>query len=106
MTGLPASSVVVAPFIDGALSRSDSEASFEVINPSNGKRCMTIPAGCVTDVDHAVAAARRAFEDGRWSELPPSQRKCTLYRLADAIAANAKHLDALDAGEMGKPLAE
>ena len=106
MTGLPASSTMVAPFVDGALSRSDSKTTVEVINPSNGERCATIPSGCVADVDRAVGAARRAFEDGRWSEVPPSRRKHALHRFADAIAADAKHLDALDAGEMGKPVAE
>lgn len=95
---------VVAPVIDGLLSRSENDATVEVINPSNGRRLITIPAGCDADVDRAVASARRAFEDGRWSEAPPSFRKKTLHRLADLIAAESATLDALDAGEMGKPV--
>src|SRR5690606_38479625 len=58
------------------------------------------------DVDRAVASARGAFEDGRWSETPPSIRKRILHRFADLIAAEAAALDALDAGEMGKPVRE
>lgn len=93
-----------APFIDGVLSKSASDAIVKVTNPSTGRPLMTIPAGCDSDVNHAVTAARRAFEDGRWSEAPPSFRKRTLHRLADLIAAEAAHLDALDAAEMGKPI--
>ncbi len=96
----------VAPFLDGVLSKSESEAAVEVINPSNGQRCLSIPEGCKADADHAVASARRAFEDGRWSEAAPSFRKKTLHRLADLMAAQATALDALDAGEMGKPVRE
>lgn len=96
----------VAPLFDGELSQSESEAAFDVINPSNGQRCLSIPVGCEADVDRAVGSARRAFEDGRWSEAPPSFRKKTLHRLADLIEAGAAALDALDAGEMGKPVSE
>jgi acyl-CoA reductase-like NAD-dependent aldehyde dehydrogenase len=95
-----------AAFINGASTPSRSTRTIEVINPSNGRRCTTIPAGCVEDVDHAVASARRAFDDGRWSEASPSFRKATLYRWADLIAAESHALDALDAGEMGKPVRE
>lgn len=74
----------VAPFIDGVLSLSDS-AAHEVINPSNGRMCVSIPVGNDADVERAVASCRRAFEDGRWSEAPPSFRKKTLHRFADCL---------------------
>jgi len=96
----------VAPFFDGALMESESNATVDVISPSNGRRLLSIPAGSEADVDRAVASARRAFEDGRWSEAPPSSRKKTLHHLADLIEAEAATLDALDAGEMGKPVSE
>lgn len=93
-------------FVDGVMSESSSETTVDVINPSNGKRCLSIPAGCEADVHRAVRSARSAFEDGHWSEAPPSFRKKTLHRLADLIAEEAATLDALDAGEMGKPIGE
>jgi acyl-CoA reductase-like NAD-dependent aldehyde dehydrogenase len=95
---------IVAPFLDGALSKSDSDKAVDVIGPSNGQRCISIPAGTQADVDRAVASARRAFDDGRWSDAPPSFRKKTLHRLADLMEAQAAELDAMDAGEMGKPI--
>jgi acyl-CoA reductase-like NAD-dependent aldehyde dehydrogenase len=94
----------VGPFIDGQLVASQSEATVEVINPSNGKGVMRIPAGCATDVDLAVASARGAFADGRWSEAPPSFRKRVLHGLADLVGAHAQTFDLLDAEEMGKPI--
>lgn len=96
----------VAPFLDGKLSKSHSDAVVEVINPSNGRRCLSIPTGCEADADRAVAAARRAFDDGCWSTAAPSFRKKVLYGLADLIEKEARQLDALDAVEMGKPVSE
>jgi acyl-CoA reductase-like NAD-dependent aldehyde dehydrogenase len=96
----------VAPFFDGSIRDSEAGAEFHVINPSNGQRLCAIPAGSDADADHTVASARSAFDDGRWSEAPPSTRKQTLHRLADLIGKEAATLDALDAGEMGKPVSE
>lgn len=94
----------VLPFVDGALLKSDSEAAVEVRNPSNGQRLLSIPAGCKSDVNRAVTSARRAFDDGRWSEAAPSFRNGVLHRLAELIEAQSSTLDALDAEEMGKPI--
>lgn len=94
----------MAPFIDGVLARSESETVIPAVNPANGRRCASIPSGCEADVNSAVASARRAFDDGCWSESAPSFRKRILHRLADSIAAQAEQLDALDAEEMGKPI--
>ncbi len=96
----------VAPLIDGTLSDSACETVVEVTNPSSGRRCITIPAGCEADVNRAVASNRAAFEDGRWSDEPPSLKKKALHRLADLIAVEAAVLDVLDAEEMGKPISE
>lgn len=98
--------IPMMPFIDGAPSNSGSDVTVEVINPSNGQRLLSIPAGCNDDVNRAVASARCAFSDGRWSEISPSVRKRTLHCLADLIAAQSGVFDALDAQEMGKPVGE
>jgi acyl-CoA reductase-like NAD-dependent aldehyde dehydrogenase len=94
----------VRPFIDGKLSASESDATVEVFNPSNGRRVLAVPRGSAADADRAVASALRAFEDGRWSEAPLSARKKTLHRFGELIEAEASKLDALDAEEMGKPV--
>lgn len=94
----------VAPFLNSGLMPSESDRLFDVVNPSNGTRLFSIPAGCEADVDHAVTSARCAFDDGRWSNAPPSFRKQVLHRLADLIDKSSMELDALDAAEMGKPI--
>ena len=93
----------VAPFVDGTFCDSGNRAVVDVVNPSNGRQLMTIPAGCEADVNRAVVSARRSFEDGRWSEESSSLRKKTLHRFADLIEDHALQLDVLDAEEMGKP---
>ena len=74
------------------------------MNPSTGRRIFSIPAGSATDVERAVVSARRAFQDGRWSDAPPSFRKKTLHQFAELISQHSEELNALDAEEMGKPL--
>jgi acyl-CoA reductase-like NAD-dependent aldehyde dehydrogenase len=96
----------VTSIVDGVAVGSCSDTQVQVTNPSNGRPLFSIPAGCDADVDRAVAAARRAFDDGRWTELPPSSRKQSLHRLASLLAAESAALDALDAEEMGKPVRE
>jgi acyl-CoA reductase-like NAD-dependent aldehyde dehydrogenase len=96
----------VAPLIEGVLAESTSQARIEVKNPSNGRVILTIPEGADVDVDRAVGSSRRAADDGRWSDLPPSMKKKILHRFADLIQAESAALDALDAEEMGKPIRE
>ena len=96
----------ILPYVNGSFLKSSSDALVEVLSPSNGQRCVLLSAGCEADVSRAVEAARIAFEDGRWSEAPPSARKRVLNRWADLVEAEAAKIDALDAGEMGKPVAE
>jgi acyl-CoA reductase-like NAD-dependent aldehyde dehydrogenase len=96
----------VHPFVDGVSWRSESEATIDGIDPSNGQRCTVLPAGCEEDVNRAVASARRTFELGTWSEEAPSVRKRVLQRFADLIYRDGASLDALDAREMGKPVRE
>ena len=63
-------------FIDGAFRPALSGRRFATENPATGTNLTEIAAGEAADVDLAVAAARRAFEDGRWSRRsPPSARR-------------------------------
>lgn len=96
---------IVAPFIDGELTNSRSDATEEVIDPSNGRCLFAIPAGSDADVDRAVCSARAGFERGCWADAP-TLRSRALHRLADLVYGEAASLDALDAGEMGKPVHE
>jgi gamma-glutamyl-gamma-aminobutyraldehyde dehydrogenase len=93
-------------FIDGRFVPASSGETFETENPATGEAITRVAAGGAEDIDRAVAAARRAFEDGRWSKLAPADRKQTLLRLADRIEANAEELATLDSLEAGKPITD
>ena len=56
------------------------------------------------DVDRAVRAARVAFDDGRWSDLEPVERKRLLLRFADVIRADVEYLALVEALDCGKPI--
>ena len=93
-------------FIDGAFRDAASGKTFVSENPANGRPIAEVAAGDATDIDAAVTAARRAFEDGRWSQQAPADRKKVLLRFADGIEANLDELATLDALEAGKPITD
>jgi 4-(gamma-glutamylamino)butanal dehydrogenase len=93
-------------FIDGAFRDAASGATFETENPATGEVITSVAAGDATDVDTAVQAARRAFDDGRWSRLAPADRKQVLLRYADLIEEATEELATLDALEAGKPITD
>ena len=66
-----------------------SGATLDVINPSTAQVFATIAGGGAAEIDAAVRAARRAFSSGPWAKLRAVKRAKLLYRLADAVEANA-----------------
>ena len=90
-------------FINGTW-QSGSGETLDVISPINGQVITTIDHATKRDVDHAVAAARTAFDDGRWSRETPSYRKKILHRLADLIEENALELAVLGVRDNGTEL--
>ena len=92
--------------IDGKLVQAASGKTFASISPIDGRHLADVACGGQEDVDRAVAAARRAFEDGRWSNRPPAERKLVLRRLADLIRAHRDELALLETLDMGKPISD
>lgn len=91
-------------FINGQYVHAASEQTFDCISPLDGRTLTQIAACDQIDVDRAVAAARVAFNDGRWSRLPPSKRKAVLFRLAELIEQHGNELALLETLDMGKPI--
>lgn len=87
--------------IDGARCPASDGAVLEVISPLNGEVLTTMAAGTKADADAAIAAARRAFDDGRWAGLAPAARKKVLMRWADLIEENALDLAVLGVRDNG-----
>ena len=90
-------------FINNEWVDSSHGATIAVEDPSTGKVIGQVADASDRDVDRAVAAARAAFDDGRWSGLPPMVREKTMHRLADLIEANADLFAELEAIDNGKP---
>lgn len=90
-------------FINNEWVNSSHDATIAVEDPSSGKEiCRTVDASD-KDVDRAVAAARTAFDDGRWTGLPPIQRERIINRLADLLEAHADEFAEIEAIDNGKP---
>jgi phenylacetaldehyde dehydrogenase len=90
--------------IDGQWHDAASGATLPVTNPSTGEVFAQAAAGGAADIDAAVSAARRAFESGPWSRMPPAGRQRLLWRLAELIDAHADELALLEVLNTGKPL--
>lgn len=93
-------------FIDGERVDSQDGGRFETINPATGAVLASVAAGKAADIDRAVAAADRAFRDGRWSRIRPRQRMAILQRFADLVEAHGEELALLDTLDMGKPIGD
>jgi phenylacetaldehyde dehydrogenase len=93
-----------ALFIDNEWVASTHDATLAVEDPSTGREIARIVDASDADVDRAVAAARAAFDDGRWTNLPPNQRERMMNRLADLVEAHADELAELEAIDVGKPV--
>jgi betaine-aldehyde dehydrogenase len=91
-------------FIDGQWVDSVSGEWIDVRNPATGDVVGRVPAGTEADVDRAVAAARAAFEDGRWRSMWMPDRVRILEKLADLIDAHADELAAIETAQTGTAL--
>lgn len=89
-------------FIDGKFVDAASGKTFDSINPATGAVLAQVAECDEEDVNRAVAAGRRAFEDGRWSRMAPGDRKAVLLKLADLIRENLVEMALLDSLDMGK----
>jgi acyl-CoA reductase-like NAD-dependent aldehyde dehydrogenase len=94
-----------ALFIDGEWVKSTHDKTIPVYDPSTGREIATIVDASDADADRAALAARTAFDDGRWTGLPPYRRERLISRLADLIEANLDEIAELESIDNGKPKA-
>jgi phenylacetaldehyde dehydrogenase len=88
--------------IDGDWVPAASGKTFEVRDPSSDAVIARCAEGDAADIDRAVAAARRAFDEGEWSRLKPVDRERLLHRLAELIEKHADELAELESIDNGK----
>ena len=77
------------------------DAPTPVLSPIDGRQLTRTASASAADVGRAVASARAAFDDGRWSRRAPAERKRVLHRLADLIEAHALELAVLGVRDNG-----
>jgi acyl-CoA reductase-like NAD-dependent aldehyde dehydrogenase len=93
-------------YVDGQWVEAENGESFESINPATGEAWATVPAASAADVDRAVQAAHRAFSEGEWSSMLPTQRGKLLRRLGDLLAEHSEALGKIETTDTGKLLKE
>ena len=93
-------------FIDGAFVPSSGSGTLNVIDPSTGETIGVTPDATSADVDRAVAAARRAFDEGPWHETTAQDRGRVLFKLAEIVRRRADELAVLESRNTGKPIVE
>ncbi|HEV3365441.1 MAG TPA: aldehyde dehydrogenase family protein, partial [Acidimicrobiia bacterium] len=97
---------MITHVIDGEPRKASDGGVFETVDPWRQASWEEVARGTRDDIDAAVAAARRAFNDGPWPRMGYAERGRILHRLADLIEANAAALAEADTSDMGKPLSD
>src|SRR5712691_7700938 len=88
--------VVAGELVDAA-----SGQTFASIDPSTGQAFATVAKGGRPDADAAVAAARRAFDEGPWPRMRGRERAQHLLRVVDLVKQHGRELAALEARDSG-----
>ena len=92
------------PYLDGTFVEGGGP-DLETVNPGTGERLATVSTVDEADVDRAVRAARRAYEQV-WAPMPGAERGKYLFRIARAIAERARELAVVETLDNGKPIRE
>ena len=90
--------------IDGKLVDAASGKTFPDYNPATGTVLTQVAEAEAEDVDRAVKAARRAFDEGPWSKMSPSDRGKLLWKLAELIEQNSEEFAQIESIDNGKPV--
>jgi hypothetical protein len=77
--------------INGKWVPAKSGKTFESLNPANEEVLAEVSEAGPEDIDEAVKAARKAFEEGPWSKMTPHQRTRYLLKIADLIGLTARN---------------
>src|SRR5262245_57253246 len=83
-----------------------SGETFPTVNPADGSVLTRIAKAGAEDVDLAVRAARRAFEEGQWPKMSATERGRLLYKLGDLLLARLDEVAQLETLDVGKPITE
>jgi betaine-aldehyde dehydrogenase len=105
-TALPTEPFYARHLINGQWRDSSDGATSERISPSHGVVVSRAARGAKAEAEAAIAAARTAFDDGRWSRLSGKTRALVLLKVADLIEANVERMALIETLESGKPITQ
>lgn len=91
-------------FIDGKWVDGHSSTSWTITNPATREPLAEIAMADASDVDLAVTAARRAFDEGEWRRMDGLERGRLLFKLAERVRESAEDLAMTDTLNIGKPI--
>lgn len=97
------SQTCVRMFIGGRWEESADGGTFQTLDPGAGAPLATVAEGKAADVDRAVRAARKAFNETGWATMPVAERAMRLQRLADLVDKRRDVLAQLESLDVGKP---
>lgn len=83
---------------------SSADTAIDIINPADGGALGRIADAAEADVNRAVMAARKAFDEGPWPHMKPGERALLMNRIANLMEANAEQLAQLETLDNGKPI--
>ncbi|WP_099361778.1 aldehyde dehydrogenase family protein [Fredinandcohnia onubensis] len=93
-------------YINGEFVKSASGKTFESYNPATGEVLATVSEAGPEDIDRAVKAARKAFDEGPWQKMTAAERSRIMYKLADLMELHKDELAQLETLDNGKPIRE
>ncbi|MHB8459038.1 MAG: aldehyde dehydrogenase family protein [Candidatus Limnocylindrales bacterium] len=93
-------------YIDGAWTTGSSGSTSRVVSPFDGHVIAEVDVADDTDVQRAIAAARRAFDAGDWSSTPAPDRGALLHRIADLLVRDRELIGRAETSNTGKALRE
>jgi acyl-CoA reductase-like NAD-dependent aldehyde dehydrogenase len=92
--------------IDGRDVPAGDGGVFTVTNPATGEELYAVSHATAADVDAAIQAGQRSFEDGRWRDVPPRERARVLNRAAALLTERIDELARLETVQIGRTLRE
>jgi phenylacetaldehyde dehydrogenase len=99
LRGVPRNLLIGGEWVDAGAGE-----TFPVFDPSTGEVLTEVAQAGASDVDAAVKAARKAFEEGPWSTLTPAERGQIIWRIGDLLDQHGDEFALLETLDVGKPL--
>ena len=91
-------------YIDGEFVASESEQTFDSINPFNQEIVARCARASVKDAQRAIVAARKAFDNGPWTRMAPTERSAMIKALSDKMNERKSELEILEVEDSGSTI--